>query len=90
MSTDSMNSIKSEQDEKPSNLQKLLHYGCLEMVQVPSKCTEKRANFTIDYILGTNDKQDQNLNAIETHYDWLHYTRYRPPKLQSKFLLIFI
>ncbi|XP_065203888.1 homeobox protein vab-15 [Planococcus citri] len=82
MAPDEKQSIKIEDDEKSSNLQKLLQYGCLEMVRVPQKCTEKRNNFTIDYILGTNEKSDQNLNTIEPHYDWLHYTRYRPPKLQ--------
>ena len=44
----------------------------------PQQCQESRLSFSIDRIL-ENDKEESKVQ-----YDWLSYTRYRPPKLQSK------
>ncbi|XKL64565.1 hypothetical protein PGB90_004651 [Kerria lacca] len=65
-----------------TNFQKLFHYGCLEMIRVSEKCPEKRSNFSIDYILGTDEKKKTNYDNVHVRYDWLNYTRYKPPKLQ--------
>lgn len=66
---------------------------CEEM-KIPAKCvSEKRNNFSIDYILGITRPNEQQSpqrdeenckDEMKAQYDWLHYTRYKPPKLQSK------
>lgn len=72
-----------EPDGGVSDLRKLLRYGCLEMIRVSSdEGATKKTNFTIDYILGT-DLQKKRESTVDRNYDWLNYTRYRPPKLQS-------
>lgn len=58
------------------------------------------SDFSIDYILnraGMNScltiperikREDNSFEPINYHmpmFDWLQYTRYKPPKLQSKF-----
>lgn len=66
-----------------ANLRTSFRYGCLEMIRVSEdKRSTKKTNFTIDYILGSDLKRRRESTA-DQHYDWLNYTRYKPPKLQS-------
>lgn len=79
--------VNTKLQNDTSQLQKLLQYNCLEVLEVPQKCAEKRSNFSIDYILGISEKTTQvcSYDQSNAQYDWLNYTRYKPPKLQSKY-----
>lgn len=69
-------------------LGQIFQYSCLEMIRIArsSQCPAKRSNFTIDHILGKQETKNEDNCADSTNvrYDWLTYTRYKPPKLQSK------
>lgn len=81
--------VNTKLQNDTSQLQKLLQYDCLEVLEVPQRCAEKRSNFSIDYILGISEKKTQVCSSDQSNpqYDWLNYTRYKPPKLQSKYNL---
>lgn len=76
--------VNTKLQNDTSQLQKLLQYDCLEVLEVPQRCAEKRSNFSIDYILGISEKKTQVCSSDQSNpqYDWLNYTRYKPPKLQ--------
>lgn len=83
---DCEDSINKEKQHVSSSLHRILQYDCLEVIEVPQKCAEKRSNFSIDYILGISEKKADvgNFDQRSAQYDWLNYTRYKPPKLQRK------
>lgn len=76
---------KNQSESEMKNPENVLPYDYLDVIEVPQQCQEKRLNFSIDYILGNDDKKESHFNHAKIQYDWLSYTRYRPPKLQSKF-----
>lgn len=80
----------TDSEESSFQLGQIFQYSCLEMIRVSrSEYPAKRSNFTIDHILGKQDttSNEENYTASPNiRYDWLTYTRYKPPKLQSKWL----
>lgn len=90
MSQESMNCTTPNTDLEDGTFQlgKIFQYSCLEMIRIARshQCPAKRSNFTIDHILGKQEtKNEENCtNSANVRYDWLTYTRYKPPKLQSK------
>lgn len=90
MSQESMDCTTPNTDLEDGTFQlgQIFQYSCLEMIRIARshQCPAKRSNFTIDHILGKQEtKNEENCtDSANVRYDWLTYTRYKPPKLQSK------
>ena len=84
MSSD-MTNDESQHQTKIDMQDDVLQCDYLEVIEVPRQCQEKCSNFSIDYILGNCNKKESHFDSAKVHYDWLNYTRYRPPKLQSEY-----
>ncbi len=75
------------ENESPNPPPRLPSYECVQMIQLSERKTTKRSDFSIDFILGNEAKAPQNFPPFtDARYDWLNYTRYKPPKLPSTYL----